>query len=174
MPSTRPVSRRIVLALGTALVLAIGIVLAVTMTLPPATPAQAEAAPSHAMAADVAHDKALRDEIVLVDIRTPPEWAETGLPEGAIGLDMSDKTFVKSLVTLREAHPDKPIALICRTGSRSGRVVNILSKQGFPGLVDVSEGVVGGRNGTGWLRRGLPTYPGTPAEIRKRKKAVLP
>lgn len=106
--------------------------------------------------------------IILVDIRTPQEWAQTGIAEGAIALDMTDKSFVDNLVKLRSDKPATPIALICRTGNRSGYVFNALNKQGFPNLMDVSEGMAGGRNGKGWIPRGLPTYAGTSNEIKAR------
>ncbi len=111
--------------------------------------------------------------IILVDIRTPPEWAQTGIAEGAIALDMTDKSFVDSLVKLRAAYPEKPIALICRTGNRSGYVFDALNQQGFTGLVDVSEGMAGGPNGKGWIPRGLPIYAGNKAEIETRLNVVF-
>ncbi|WP_457646792.1 rhodanese-like domain-containing protein [Profundibacter sp.] len=120
-----------------------------------------------------AHMAAVAGDIILVDIRTPPEWAETGIGEGAIALDMTQKDFVDSLVKLRNAYPEKPIAVICRTGNRSGYVFDALTKQGFPGLVNVPEGMAGGRNGKGWIPRGLPTYPGTKEEIEKRLNDVM-
>ena len=111
--------------------------------------------------------------IILVDIRTPEEWAQTGIGEGAIALDMTEKSFVDSLVKLRAVHPDKPIAFICRTGNRSGYVFGALNQQGFPNLLDVSEGMAGGPNGKGWGPRGLPTYAGTKEEIERRLKAAM-
>jgi len=136
-----------------------------------ATPVQAGEA---TMTPPEAHMAAVAGDIILVDIRTPPEWAETGIGEGAIALDMTTgQEFVNSLVKLRKAFPEKPIAVICRTGSRSTNVYDILSKQGFPGLVNVPEGMAGGRNGKGWIPRGLPTYPGTKEEIEKRLNDVM-
>ena len=111
--------------------------------------------------------------IILVDIRTPREWAQTGIAEGAVALDMTHKSFVDSLVKLRSAHPDKPIALICRTGNRSGYVFDALNKQGFPNLMDVSEGMAGGPNGKGWIPHGLPTYAGNSEEITTRLNAMM-
>ena len=111
--------------------------------------------------------------IILVDIRTPEEWAQTGIAEGAIALDMTDKTFVDSLVKLRAEYPGKPIALICRTGNRSGYVFDALNKQGFPNLTDVAEGMAGGPNGKGWIPRGLPIYAGTSREIKARLDVIL-
>jgi len=111
--------------------------------------------------------------IILVDIRTPQEWVQTGVAEGAIGLDMTDKSFVDNLVQLRSDNPDKPIALICRTGNRSGYVFEALNKQGFPNLMDVSEGMAGGANGKGWIPRGLPIYAGTAVEVKARLDVVM-
>ncbi len=125
------------------------------------------------MDAQSAHEAAGNGEIILVDIRTPQEWRQTGIGEGAIALDMRAPDFVRRLVDLRNAYPDRKIALICRTGNRSGYVVNTLTEQGFPGLLDVAEGMAGGPNGPGWLKRGLPVYPGTPEEIAPRLEEVF-
>ncbi len=139
-----------------------------------ATPALAQQPQEYqTMDAPAAHDAALAGEIILVDIRTPPEWAETGIGEGAVAINLRDPGFVQALVRLRQSYPDKPIALICRTGSRSGYAVSTLARQGFPGLVDVPEGMAGSAAGPGWIARGLPVYPGTEAEIAPRLAAVL-
>ncbi len=139
------------------------------------TPADAaEGAPFEYMKPDAAHKAALAGDIILVDIRRPEEWLETNVAEGAIGLDMTDDSFVASLVALRRANPETPIALICRTGNRSGYVTTALAKQGFPRLVDVSEGMAGGTNGPGWLKRGLPTYRGTARNVAERTRARMP
>lgn len=126
------------------------------------------------MKPDEAHKAALAGEIILIDIRRPDEWLETKVAEGAIGLDMREDNFVPTLVALRRANPDKPIAMICRTGNRSGYVTLALAGQGFPGLIDVNEGMHGGPNGSGWLNRGLPTYDGTLTNVAARRKALLP
>lgn len=126
------------------------------------------------MTPQAAHKAAQAGEIILIDIRTPEEWLQTRVAEGAVGLDMRDKSFVPTLVALRRANPDTPIAMICRTGNRTGYVTETLASQGFDGLVDVSEGMVGGPNGPGWLKRGLPTYEGTPQMIAMHRSTLLP
>ena len=131
------------------------------------------AAEKETMTALDAFGGAQSGRIILVDIRTPGEWKETGVGEGAIGLDMQSQTFVSDLSNLRLANPNTPIALICRTGSRSDYVVTELNKRGFIGLVDVAEGMAGGPNGAGWIPQGLPTYAGTKAEVGKRRATVL-
>jgi len=130
-------------------------------------------AASSKITAPDAYVAAKSGNIILVDIRTPPEWAQTGIAEGAIALDMTDKSFVDSLSKLRNDNPNTPIALICRTGNRSGYVFDALDKQGFPNLMDVSEGMAGGPNGKGWIPRGLPTYAGTETEINQRINVVM-
>ncbi len=120
-----------------------------------------------------AYDRAKSGNIILVDIRTPGEWQQTGVPEGAIALNMQSPEFVQTLAKLRENNPDTPIALSCRTGSRSNYAVTALTQQGFPLLVDAHEGIAGGPAGPGWLAAGLPVYPGTPEEIKKRINAAL-
>ena len=138
------------------------------------TPAFAQEMPTEKISATDAHEKALAGEIILVDIRRPDEWAETGVGIGAIALDMRTDSFVPTLIALRQANPDTPIAMICRTGNRSQFVVSALSGQGFPGLVDVTEGMAGGRNGTGWLPTGLPVYAGTPENVAAKLTEAMP
>ncbi|MCT4557330.1 MAG: rhodanese-like domain-containing protein [Pelagimonas sp.] len=162
-------TRRAALGLGAAFV-----VVSVSQT-GLSTPAQAQAAQHiEIMTPDLAHQAALAGDIILIDIRRPEEWLQTGVAEGAIGLDMTSASFVNDLVALRQANPDTPLAVICRTGNRTGYVTSQLAAQGFPGLVDVKEGMVGGRHGDGWLKRGLPTYEGTPENVGKRTRAALP
>ena len=168
--SATGLSRRRLMTLAGASALGLGL----------ATPLMAQqasspqTAPFYSITATEAHDMAATGEIILVDIRTPEEWAETGIGEGAIALDMRTDQFVPDLVKLRRANPDTPIAMICRTGNRSQFVVSALAGQGFPGLVDVAEGMVGGRRGKGWIPTGLPVYPGTPEKVAERLAQVMP
>ncbi len=166
----RTLSRRSFLAFGAATI----VVPIIAGTGPVAAAGDQNAPKVSYMTPDAAHRAALAGEIILIDIRRPDEWLETKVGEGAVGLDMREDDFVPALVTLRRANPDMPIALICRTGNRSGYVTSALAGQGFPGLVDVNEGMAGGANGPGWLKRGLPTYDGTPANVTARRKALLP
>jgi rhodanese-related sulfurtransferase len=135
--------------------------------------AMATAQPVKLMVSD-AYEAAKSGEIILVDIRTPEEWAETGIGEGAIALDMTQKSFVQSLISLRESNPDTQIAFICATGGRSGYLNRFLWQNGFKNIADVSEGMLGSRAGPGWLKTGLPIYPGADAQIKARLEAFLP
>lgn len=104
-----------------------------------------------------AHDLAARGEILLVDIRRPDEWRRTGLPQGAVALDMRRADFIAALTDAAGADRDAPIALICAGGVRSARLGRRLTEAGFTNIIDVPEGMQGSGAGPGWLRRGLPT-----------------
>lgn len=93
---------------------------------------------------------------VLVDIRSPGEWRETGIASVAIPLSMHEPGFLQGINDLKAQHPDKTIALICAVGGRTAYMNDLLARQGFENIADVSEGMLGGPNGTGWIPSGLP------------------
>ncbi len=108
------------------------------------------------MTPDEAYTKALAGEIVLIDIRTPEEWAETGLPDVALQNNLYAPDFIQTLLAIRDQNPETPLALICRTGNRSGRTTAQLYQAGLTNVIDVVEGVAGSGVGPGWFARGLP------------------
>lgn len=112
------------------------------------------------LTAPEALDKAQKGEITLIDIRTPQEWRQTGVAPVAHRIDMQDPQGPAGFANkvLAEVGGDKsaPIALICRTGNRSGYMQQELQRFGFTHVYDVSEGMAGGRNGPGWIPRALP------------------
>ena len=120
-----------------------------------------------------AHQAATENEIVLVDIRTPGEWAQTGIGDGAIALDMTSKDFLRALVALRGIHPEKRLVFICRTGNRSGHLTAYLTKNKFENIGDVPQGMMGSKSGKGWLKHELPIYKGEIREIERRIKSVV-
>lgn len=94
--------------------------------------------------------------LVLVDIRTPPEWMRTGIAEGAIALTPSGPDFVNDILDLLGGDKAKPFALICASGNRSAHAQRFMQAQGFTNCINVVEGMTGGP-GPGWIMRGLPT-----------------
>jgi rhodanese-related sulfurtransferase len=107
-----------------------------------------------------------RGALTIVDVRLPVEWAATGLPEGAEGVSLQDSLtrevrsgFPDDVLRAVGGDKDRPIALICARGNRSAFARDLLAAAGFTSVHDVSEGVVGGANGPGWLARRLPTEP---------------
>lgn len=108
------------------------------------------------MTPDVAREKALAGEIVLIDIRRPDEWADTGVPDVALLIDMTSPDFLAKITAIRMENPDIPLAFTCRTGSRSNYLTGELEKIGMSGLIDVVGGMLGSRVDKGWAKRGLP------------------
>jgi rhodanese-related sulfurtransferase len=125
-------------------------------------PALAEAqAPLPSLSVREAREAAKAGKLILVDIRTPEEWTDTGVPEGAIKLDMTGSAFEVRLAALKLDHPGKPIALICRTGNRTSTLQKKLAGRGWTNLVDVRGGLLGNPKDKGWLSESLPvtSYP---------------
>jgi rhodanese-related sulfurtransferase len=114
---------------------------------------------------DEARTLAERGELTIIDIRLPVEWERTGLPEGALAISLQDRTlqpradFVDDVLRALAADPHRPIALICASGHRSALAQQLLADSGFSQVHDISEGMVGGDYGPGWLARALPTEP---------------
>ncbi len=110
-----------------------------------------------------AHDQAQAGQLTLIDIRTPAEWRDTGVPEGAVRIEMKRPGgpggFVEEVLTQVKGNRDAPIALICRSGNRSGQMQQALTAMGFTQVYSVDEGMGGSRVGPGWIRRGLPVVP---------------
>lgn len=118
------------------------------------------------IAAPAAHDAAMAGERALIDVRSPDEWRETGLPAGGIPVTIHDsdgwRGFLDKVLNAVGNDRHSPIALICASGVRSSAALRFLRSQGFTDVLDVSEGMMGrgGRGpGGGWLQRGLPTVP---------------
>lgn len=98
-------------------------------------------------------------QIVLLDIRSPQEWKETGLPNGAVPVTVHRRDFVAAVLEVTKGDRTKTIALICATGGRSAMARRFLAGQGFTSVIDVSEGMLGNNYGPGWIRRGQPVTP---------------
>ena len=89
---------------------------------------------------------------ILVDVREPAEWAETGVAAPAVLLPKSDfdgaqKQWKGFLAKVGE----KQIILYCRSGRRSGIVGQALAEQG--------RAVANAGGLKDWLAAGLPTRP---------------
>jgi len=108
------------------------------------------------MGVSEAHELAMRDEIVLIDVRSPAEWEETGIGASARAVSMHVPGFFKKVNAIVRGDKSRPIALICATGARSGRMQTMLRKRGYKNIISVAEGMFGNASGPGWLKSGLP------------------
>jgi rhodanese-related sulfurtransferase len=94
---------------------------------------------------------------ILIDIRTPEEWKETGVADGAHKLDMNDPMFAAKLSKIVEGDRTKPVALICRTANRTRTVQAALMQQGgYTRVINVEGGMIGNSADKGWIAHGLP------------------
>ncbi len=87
-----------------------------------------------------------QDDLVILDVRTPEEFAE-GHIDGAILIDFYRDDFADELAKL---DPDVPYVLYCRSGNRSGETIGIMDNLGFTQVDEVEGGVLG------WQDAGLP------------------
>lgn len=121
-----------------------------------------------------AFKRAAEGSIVLVDIRLASEWHDTGIGANAVAITMHQRinNFVDQLKKVSAAAGKKPIALICAEGVRSSAMQKTLMEYGFQGVIDVREGMMGGANGPGWIKAGLPITPYNPASVRQVRRNV--
>ncbi len=74
---------------------------------------------------------------VVLDVRTPAEFAEGHLAN-AINIDVTAAEFADGVASL---DPKASYAVYCRSGNRSRAAVEYLVEQGFENVVDLSGGI---------------------------------
>ena len=115
----------------------------------------------HRLSALQAHAGAKAGTLVLIDVRSPREWTQTGVPQRAklvtIHHPRGAKGFLEDILKAAGGDKTRPIALICAQGVRSSRGKRFLEARGFTNVHDVSEGMLGRGSQPGWLARRLPT-----------------
>ena len=123
--------------------------------------AAAPLAQAEELSAPDAYSRASAGEITLIDVRSPSEWRQTGLPAHGEAVTIHDPeglpAFVRKIAGLLGNDPSRPVALICASGVRSSYAEKLLEHAGFTAVYNVTEGMLGGRAGPGWLKRALPT-----------------
>lgn len=78
--------------------------------------------------------------VLLVDIRQPHEWVETGVLPNAILLPFNDPaSFLKALQP--HLQQGQPVALICRTGNRTARAAQMIAPELDVPVIDVAGGI---------------------------------
>ena len=115
------------------------------------------------LTASEAHELQQAGELILIDIRQPEEWRETGMAQGAAGVSMmhpeGGQGFLRDVLAAVNGDTDANIALICRTGNRTSQVLPALQRWGFTRAKHIPEGMVGSQFGPGWIPSGLPVQP---------------
>ena len=96
---------------------------------------------------------------LIIDIRRPEEWAETGILEGAQTITAFTESGALHPDFQRKFFPligdeNTPVYLYCRTGNRTGTLGNALVNQvGLRNVTHLKTGIVG------WKKDGLITVP---------------
>ena len=104
---------------------------------------------------------------VLLDVRTKEEWTTIGKPDGdKIGLKtyflsiqfgnemIFNENFIQEFKNLA-INQDKNILIICRSGTRSQFVAELLTKENYR-CVNISDGFEGNQENIGWKEYDLP------------------
>jgi rhodanese-related sulfurtransferase len=99
-------------------------------------------------------------DTMLVDVREPSEWAQTGAPTGAKLISNSREDFVSAVLAEVGGDKSKPVAVICRSGARSVAAAKKLTDAGFTNVTNVGDGMIGRDTvGKGWQAAELPLTP---------------
>jgi rhodanese-related sulfurtransferase len=110
-----------------------------------------------------AFERTTSGEVTLIDIRTPMEWRQTGVAQGAHRVDMrhpkGPEGFADQVLAEVSGDKDARVALICRTGNRSAHMQKALLDRGFTQVYNVVGGMSGSRTGAGWIQQRLPVEP---------------
>ncbi len=76
-----------------------------------------------------------KGDVVLLDVREPQEIAIASIP-GAVHVPMREIP-----ARLRELQNDKPVVVMCHSGSRSRQVAGFLLSAGFSDVFNLSGGI---------------------------------
>ena len=95
--------------------------------------------------------------VAVIDVRRAEEWRETGVIEGSHLMTFFDKKgrydldqWLPALAAIAES--DQPVAFICRSGKRSGKVARLLDEQfGYRHVYTAQDGILG------WIDEGRST-----------------
>ena len=81
--------------------------------------------------------RALQAGVQLVDVRTPAEY-QSGHIADARNINFNDPNFKANMDKLDK---NKPIAVYCAAGGRSGKSANLLAQMGFKTIYDLQGGM---------------------------------
>lgn len=88
----------------------------------------------------------LTNDVVLLDVRTPDEFAGGYIP-GATNLDYKSDSFGEKLDSLDKS---KSYMVYCASGGRSDKATDLMAQKGFTSIAVLSGGI------SAWESDGLP------------------
>lgn len=104
-------------------------------------------------------ERLMKSGVPVIDIRTMPEWQETGVIANSRLLTFFDEQGQVDAAAWLEklkpiAKPNQPVIIICRSGSRSKAASQFLSQQAaYSRVYNVKSGI------KGWLGNGGAVIP---------------
>ena len=104
----------------------------------------------------------LNNNLLIIDVRSKPEWKETGVIANAKLIQMYTagrtlrKEYVSEVLDYIGDNKGIEVAIICHSGGRSSGTVNMLEDKGYYNISNIAEGMVGSNSKEGWINRGLP------------------
>jgi rhodanese-related sulfurtransferase len=107
--------------------------------------------------------KLIASGVPVIDIRTSPEWAETGIVPGSHLLTFFDERGNADPAAWLQrakaiAKPGDPLIVICRSGNRTKALSQFLSQQaGYAKVYNVRNGI------QAWAKEGRPMVSAAPA-----------
>ena len=102
-----------------------------------AASAAQEEANGQSLDADAFADLAAGEGVVVLDVRTPEEFA-AGHLDGAVNADVSAADFASQVA---ELDPDATYAVYCRSGNRSRTAMQVMQDAGIDGVADLAGGI---------------------------------
>lgn len=86
------------------------------------------------------------ENIKILDVRMPKEWAQTGVIKNSIKVSFINDDGELNPNFLQEVKnagigENEPLAIVCRSGSRSARAAKYLESNGFNNIKDLTGGV---------------------------------
>lgn len=82
--------------------------------------------------------KVSENDVVVLDVRTPTEFAEGHL-KNAINIDFQSASFEADI---SDFDKDTAYAVYCRSGNRSGHAAKVMAGLGFTELYDLDGGII--------------------------------
>lgn len=92
------------------------------------------------------NDRVNQSGTVVVDVRTPAEYAQGHLPD-AVNIDVESASFGAEIATLDKS---ATYAVYCRSGNRSKTAMEQMKAAGLTNVQDLDGGIVA------WQAQGLP------------------
>lgn len=100
--------------------------------------------------------KEIQKNAIVIDIRTPVEWYQTGIVKGSKLITFFDEkggydmqAFMSEFAKYVKNQNDQ-VVIICRTGNRSVPVADFLARMGYKNIYNQKYGIAE------WIQKGYP------------------